>query len=371
MFLNLPIARMVWRANAKQTISQSGDYEETKVMNGSYEIIVRSRLSNKAGSPSTTTGEGQPSNISGENIGSEDGSDLIQYKKAGEQGSVVVEEKEFYKQQADGPGVASAICLCRDTFGEVEILLQSKFLRKLLQNYVSTQEFEGVLVKPTCIAIKMPFLPLFHYLDDMKAFVKHDIEATSRDRASFSTLEKLCESKLVAHAWETARDSVENGKVAYSDLWALYKPGEKVVVQGSGKSPQKSIMRLNSIRNEPEFDYYDSPVQNWEKIWTITAIQTSWDGIRFREKLRTMTLPTFLGLKSITELKVIPLHLHPDRAEIGRDATSYGKIWKELCDTGVSKSMRYDGLATPLLLAISPYTGRATRAEQQHVRSFV
>jgi hypothetical protein len=346
-------------------VSKSGEYEEIKVTTGSSEITIRNKKEDvpEAHIPE----EGQIIDDFDENYDPVDWADFLQYQRSTDHhgGTEVIEKSKFYESEADRPGRFYAIRLSRNRYGEVEIHLLSKFLRRLLQNYVSTQEFEGVTVKPTCINIRSPFVPLYHYLDEMKRAVQKDTEATTRDKASFSALEKLCETKLVANAWETAKDSIEHGRVTYADLWALYKPLDKVVVRASGKDGQLSIMRLNSVRNMRDYDY-GNQFTFGQSAWTVTALQTTWDGRAFREELQTRTIPTFLGRKTIAELKIIPLDLHPAKDIIQREAESCGRLWDRLCD-GEPRTMMYDGLATPLLVERRSYAMPAVRPEQQNV----
>jgi hypothetical protein len=95
-------------------------------------------------------------------------------------------------------------------------------------------------------------------------------------------------------------------------------------------------------------------------------LTTTWDGRAFRENLQTRTIPMFMGQKSITELRIIPLHLHPARDIIQQEAESCGQLWARLYD-GEPRTMMYDGLATPLLVERSMFTMSPIRPEEQSV----
>lgn len=118
-----------------------------------------------------------------ENYEPENWADFLQYQRPVRRGvPEIIENSTFYVPERYHSSHFYATSLYRNLRGEVKIHILSKFLRDLLQNCISTQGSESVVVEPTSINIRSPFTPLYHYLDDMKRAVHMDTKATKRTR---------------------------------------------------------------------------------------------------------------------------------------------------------------------------------------------
>lgn len=226
---------------------------------------------------------------------------------------------------------------------EIKILLSSKYMRMLYRVTAGRQKFEGVAIGSSSIEIAPPYCPFFHCLDEMGAAIKNDADAAPWDKVNFEALRRYCTEGRVGQTFEPIREDLASNIVACDDLWAFYKPDEHVVVTDRGPGNQLCIMRVVSIlRTQPE-----KIAENKPQGWDVDCAQLTWDGSNFRFETQLIQIPYYPGTKNFTDLKIIPLHLHPEQERIKKSAQARGKIWSELC-TGKPKAMQYEGAATPL-----------------------
>ena len=271
-----------------------------------------------------------------------------------------IEDSEFYDKVDNG----LELLLMRRHGGGRELTIWSPYLRKIYRQVAGPHKFEGVRIWSTSVVISPPYCPLFHCCEAIKKVIYEDREAPMIEKARWAAIEDLATNGFIGRSFETATQEIAQGFVGNPELWALYQPEDLVVVNNSGPGGLSSIMKLASIQTSEKESMFEDDCK--PRGWTLQCIQMTWNGTNFSEELKTIKMRYFAGNKKISDLKVIPLRLHPNREQIEKSALARGHKYAELC-TGKPRTMMFEGAAKPFLNSTSMPWDKTMEPEQIQV----
>ena len=224
--------------------------------------------------------------------------------------------------------------------GTMQFEIQSAYLQKQFRKVIDIQYHYGVALSASAVIISSPFAPFYHHLEELKVNIADDSEVSRADRNYFNAVYSFFTLGAERKRFEDIRNLVEEGFIIYSDLWALYKPGDLVV----SKDPvgNYELAQVTSVKWEEDM---------WTNIrrnrWFITTVQMDYSAGKFQKVSRRRRVEEFAGAKRIKELDFYPLSHYPSMTELKAAALHRGKDWKSLCEAG-PKIMSYQGRALSL-----------------------
>ena len=224
--------------------------------------------------------------------------------------------------------------------GTMRFEIESAYLQKQFRKVIDIQYHYGVALLASAVIISSPFAPFYHHLEELKANIADDSEISRADRNYFNALYSFFTLGSARKRFEDIRNLIEEGFIIYSDLWALYKPGDLVV----SKDPvgNYELAQVTSVKWEE--DIWTSIQRN---RWFITTVQMDYSAGKFRKVSRRRRVEEFAGAMRIKELDFYPLSHYPSMPELKAAALQRGKDWKSLCEAG-PKIMSYQGRALSL-----------------------
>jgi hypothetical protein len=258
--------------------------------------------------------------------------------------AVVINPEEFEQKQA--PISATNLNLRKYNNNQIGVEIASPYLQKQFRRVVKIEHYSGVFLRASAIQITGEFMPLYHHIDDMKANVAADNEATPSDRAHMDALYYFSKVGLPAKSHEDARNNISQGLITYNELWALFKPGDFAVWKNN--IGNFAIRRISSVKLEETDRYRQSQSQ-----WSVSLFDIVWTGSQFKKTSYRKLIPVFAGAKKITDLDFYPLSHHESRDELKEAAIRRGKAWKRWCE-GEPRVMSYQGQALSTLVERPP-----------------
>ncbi|GLA40584.1 hypothetical protein AnigIFM63309_008418 [Aspergillus niger] len=139
-------------------------------------------------------------------------------------------------------------------------------------------------------------------------------------------------------------------KVAFSDIWYLFKPGDEVVDQGERQAYRVIGVTSPSHQFISPYRTYGAGSNNSETSPVILfCVHIDFDGKTLGPVLRRFAIPRFDGEKAVTSLRVYPMRFAEARLEEG---SSQGSFREKLIARGrqfmdvisFQKHMHYSGL---------------------------
>ncbi|KAK3333062.1 P-loop containing nucleoside triphosphate hydrolase protein, partial [Cercophora scortea] len=130
-------------------------------------------------------------------------------------------------------------------------------------------------------------------------------------------------------------------KVAFSDLWLLFKPGEFVIDQRERQcyrvisvtsAKHQATNPFEQYRNLTRFEDEETPVR-------VFCVYVDFDGKRIGPVPKLFTITRFEEEKNATDLEVYPIHLS-DTADLRQKLIDRGKLFLEVA---AIKHMHYTG----------------------------
>jgi hypothetical protein len=224
--------------------------------------------------------------------------------------------------------------------GTMRFEIESAYLQKQFRKVIDIQYHYGVALLASAVIISSPFAPFYHHLEELKANIADDSEISRADRNYFNAVYSFFTLGSARKRFEDIRNLVEEGFIIYSDLWALYKPGDLVV----SKDPigNYELAQVTSVKWEEDI---------WTRFqrnrWFITTVQMDYSAGKFQKVSRRRRVEEFAGAMRIKELEFYPLSHYPSMTELKAAALQRGKDWKSLCEAA-PKIMSYQGRALSL-----------------------
>jgi hypothetical protein len=189
------------------------------------------------------------------------------------------------------------------------------------------QGYKGITASLKRLVFKSPFHP-FHYRWQRFTQILERQKAEDPVAASYSQiLHDLLRSEL-NHVMSEIEDLTNNGVITYGLLWALFEPGEHVITSKDGQERIYVIESSDYITNEKVHHV------------NIKTRYIDYNGEHLGYTASNLKINKFHGTRSISELNVCPLALHPQKEELTARLIARGKKFYDMC--GV-QCKAYDG----------------------------
>ncbi|MCJ1389642.1 hypothetical protein MMC18_002499 [Xylographa bjoerkii] len=235
----------------------------------------------------------------------------------------------------DDPESKTPVLLTKSATGSLQFEIHSTYLQKEFRRIVDIQKYYQVTLLASCIIVREPYVPLYHHLEEMKASISNNPDASKADRNSFMAMYYLCELGWLRRQFQDVRNVILEGFIIYNDIWALYRPNDYVVSLDPVGS--YTIAQIASVKLED-----DILTDIRRDRWFITTEHISWSEGKYRKVSRKRRLESFEGAKKIDELACYPLSYYAHKEKLMKDALHRGKEWRQYCE-GVPKVMSYHG----------------------------
>jgi hypothetical protein len=244
---------------------------------------------------------------------------------------------------SDKPSKGKAFTLNKNYGAVIELSISSPYLRGHLLRVIDIEFYNGVNIGSSKTALAWPYTPLYHHLEEMRANIHNDHDATKSQRNDIDALHYFVTEGPPAKLYEDVRSKIAQGFIVYDEIWALFKPGDFAVL----KDPvgNNDICGIESVKLE--ISPYGT-IWGPQYFWYMTLIKIAWKGGRFRRVSTRWRMESFTGSRKISDLQICPLWILDDRDSLKDAAIQRGKLWKKLHE-GEPTTMVYDGQALCLL----------------------
>lgn len=196
------------------------------------------------------------------------------------------------------------------------VVVQSESLKSTLGEVFDG--YRGITASLKRLVFKAPFHP-FHYRWQRFGKILERQKGEDPVAAGYSQiLYDLLRSEL-DYVMSEIQDMTEHGVVTYAKLWSLFEPGELVIATNT---LQQQICIVES--SEYKHNNSDSHV-------IIKAKYIDWNGEMLGYSSKEFRIDRFSGTRSIAELELCPVTLHPDGEDIANKAVDRGRRFRELC----------------------------------------
>lgn len=206
------------------------------------------------------------------------------------------------------------------------LVVQSPLLRKVLLRVFAGHP--GLNAAEPKLTFNKPLAPFVHRWKQLQQAVEGEKDAETKKH-----LDLMMESikKLELTGTISARDlCISRDAITFEDLWMIFEPGE-LVVTVKDKTDCAFKLTRSAIR------------KNKQGCWfVLECVCTDFDGEIYGKANELVIIPIFWGSEKITELPVIPLALHPNKAKLTEMFLDRSAKFQSLA--GV-KNMLYQGTA--------------------------
>jgi hypothetical protein len=127
-------------------------------------------------------------------------------------------------------------------------------------------------------------------------------------------------------------------RVAFSDIWLLFKPGELVL----GKNGKQAYRVINSeypthcmkVPSPREYWMYGAKARLEDTPIQVQCVHIDFDGEKIGPVVQTFSFRRFEGEKPVRSLDIIPLRLLKDTKKLQKTLIERGSTFLEACSTG-------------------------------------
>lgn len=195
-----------------------------------------------------------------------------------------------------------------------ELEIQSRHLIKALRKVIGT--YHGVDFTARTVSIVEPPRCLFHYQDELHRYAQ---ESNNEQEKSHIQLCLQYMEKTLHREIKISKSS-DSPELEHRDLWMAFKPGCLVYEK---TNDIERVSRLRSIYEEEDDD--DELV-----LWTLSTERIQYSGKDVGPTYHSIEIKRYTGCKSICELHIVPLHLHPEEERIRCDLLKRGRKYLSL-----------------------------------------
>ena len=194
------------------------------------------------------------------------------------------------------------------------ITIQSPLIRKMLG--IVFDGYKGMTTKLKDLTFHTPFHEFFYRWDRFQRQILEENDDVVLEHVKL--LESVM-SREIQPLLEKRQELLDNGLVTFDYLWALFEPDAMIYSQSDG---QDRLYRLVSSRYLGNFG---PPMK-----FSLTCRYIDCDGSESGYITTSLALYSFDGIKPISELTIIPTHLHLHIGEIWDKLQKRGKRFVEL-----------------------------------------
>lgn len=230
------------------------------------------------------------------------------------------------------------------TLEEVVLKIFSPHIQQALQTIVKSYPGQNMMGDPVILegpAIYDTLGCFYHYRAELEEYAKSVENVAAKLDVQLAL--KLADKELRQYIerYKVHVENPEDARVAFSDIWMIFKPGELVF---AGKKETERILQILHADFSPA--YLGQCAR-----WTVAVESFAYDGKSFGYISQSFRIDAFKGTKSISRLPVRPLKYHPDEASLRQKQIARAK---KLCTLVGIQHRAYSGEATAIEHHIEP-----------------
>lgn len=217
------------------------------------------------------------------------------------------------------------------------VTVQSPLIRKVLG--VVFEGYRGMTTKLKDLTFKAPFHEFFYRWERFQQQIREATDELVSEHIKL--LQGVISGEIQPHI-EKRQELLDNGLVTFEYLWALFEP-DTLIYQQSDDQDRLYELVDSSYRERQDGDFFD-----------LRCRYIDCDGVTFGYLTISLLIGDYHGIKLISELSIMPIHLH----------SQIGVIWERLRKRGESfvelngfHYKSYSGLCT----VQGEYLGNLTR----------
>lgn len=257
--------------------------------------------------------------------------------------------------------------------GKQQLFVKSKFLVSLFEDVIKSTGMMGMTKGSEGISFLEPYVPLYwSYNQIIQSGSEKDIPS-QQDIKDLQSLRYWYE-RWVLPSHNQIRETIQSGFIAFSDLWALFRPGEMVYTEDEFDQPELSIV----IETRYEFaamGHHPPPPGAYgpngphrplvpphmqaalpgppkASSFSVRSWRQAWDAPRqmFMKGLTSTYMMPFDGSRRISDLEAFPVRFFDGGEEsqivtLKKRLEHRGRRWKELLGPSV-QHLYHEGPAT-------------------------
>ncbi|KAF6220900.1 hypothetical protein HO133_002580 [Letharia lupina] len=193
------------------------------------------------------------------------------------------------------------------------VSVQSPLIRKVLG--VVFDGYKGMTTKLKDLTFNAPFHEFFYRWDCFQQQIREETDDLVLEHIML--LQNVISGEIQPHL-EKRQELLDNGLVTFDYLWALFEPDAVIYRQSDGQD------RLYKLVDSSYRRFGD------DVFLILTCRYIDCDGAAFGYVTTSLTLGNFDGIKPISELSIMPIHLHSRIGEIWDALQKRGKSFVQL-----------------------------------------
>ena len=204
---------------------------------------------------------------------------------------------------------------------EIEMVrVRSPLLKAILSEHLAAYPDYSNAKSLFTMDIRAPFAPLLHSWDAIVRLMEEhpDSETRAHLKVLHDALVETLEKPL--KKFEECRST---GRITYNSMWTIFKPGQ--LIYRKDVADEELIVKVVSAN-------YGFDGDNAE-CFMIDGEYVCWDGNRFGLAAARYDLYDLGKVMNITELKAMPLDMHPDREAIKARVLKRGQKYAKFTRT--------------------------------------
>ena len=169
--------------------------------------------------------------------------------------------------------------------------------------------YPSVIFRKGSIELVYPYSPLYFHFSEMQAMAFGEKPLKDNDMIDFKVFEAFYD-KTVSNYYQDLRYTLANDKsVSFEDVWALYKPGDHVVIEDN--LHQKIVLVFTDVEkkrnNQRDFrrPFTSYIIQAWCMVWNPSEKL-------FQRRSWNLRISRYPGKRLIITLPVYPLAAVPE-----------------------------------------------------------
>ena len=190
---------------------------------------------------------------------------------------------------------------------------KSPLVRKLLDDVFDG--YKGIATKLRNLTFHAPFHELFYRWDQFQKRIREENGSGVLEHGRL--LQAVIEPEIKPHLG-MREDLIHNGLVTFNYLWALFEPSAKVHMSLDGHD---RLYKLVSSRYRKSGD---------EVLFNLECRYVDCSESSFGYVPALLGFGNFEGIKPISELSTVPVHLQPQIKEIQENLRKRGRIFEQL-----------------------------------------
>ena len=188
--------------------------------------------------------------------------------------------------------------------------------------------YPAAIFRKGSIEIVSPYSLLYHYFDEIKARINPE-DSSPELLEHFGYIERFVE-KNWSERYQEIRDSlVTENTISFEDLWALFKPGDHVVIKDG--LHQKLVLMFTDIEEKKNRQQYSNrPFPNY-MIWAWSVVWNPSEKL-FQRRSWKLRITRYPGKRHVMSLPVYPLHAvsKPEQESLVAHLKDRGERWRSL-----------------------------------------